>query len=268
MELGNMMFGNSRGSYPIERGNGWEQEIFRLVEAYSPLSDDDRDPPEFENDVFSVFPYYWVDCNCGFDERDAEWSEAHRHAAGCYQSRVYTETKAYNEKIGYKSPSSFMDMFYTDSEPVVIEGHTVGTAMTMTPRRDDRELAKLSSDFEDKTRQRLCAELKLSYPQGCAVHCTCGYDDEYQKWRKTNDHTAACLLVKPNFLYKPMGFEIQWYKYPLRDSYKNMNVGLGDFRKIIDICVGSTQRESGCRIAVEESHGAFSCLNKKMIGLT
>ena len=37
MELGNLMFGNSRGEYPIGRdGCGFEEELYRLFDAYSP----------------------------------------------------------------------------------------------------------------------------------------------------------------------------------------------------------------------------------------
>jgi len=32
------------------------------------------------------------------------------------------------------------------------------------------------------------------------------------------------LMEMPNFLYKPTGFEIRWYKYPFRDSYMNQNL--------------------------------------------
>ncbi len=28
----------------------------------------------------------------------------------------------------------------------------------------------------------------------------------------------------PNFVYKPTGFEIKWYKYAFRDSYMNQNL--------------------------------------------
>lgn len=34
-----------------------------------------------------------------------------------------------------------------------------------------------------------------------------GDDEELEEWH--------------NFIYKPMGLEIDWYKYPLRDSYSN-----------------------------------------------
>ncbi|HUU93150.1 MAG TPA: hypothetical protein VM238_18305 [Phycisphaerae bacterium] len=31
-------------------------------------------------------PYYWGDCDCGYDEDEEEWVETHPHAATCYQA--------------------------------------------------------------------------------------------------------------------------------------------------------------------------------------
>lgn len=60
--------------------------------------------------------------------------------------------------------------------------------------------------------------------------CTCG--DE-------QNHKQDCLIIKPNFLYKPTGFAIHWYKYPLRDSYVNQKITLAGFKKIISVCIQS-----------------------------
>ena len=43
----------------------------------------------------------------------------------------------------------------------------------------------------------------------------------------------------PNFVYKPTGLEIRWYKYPMRDAYSNQDVGLGEFKAIMDECAKS-----------------------------
>lgn len=42
--------------------------------------------------------------------------------------------------------------------------------------------------------------------------CDCGGDD-------TDEHSSTCSLMIHNFVYKPTGFWIDWYKYPFRDSY-------------------------------------------------
>jgi len=58
--------------------------------------------------------------------------------------------------------------------------------------------------------------------------CTC--DDE---------HEADCPCLRDNFYYKPTGFGIQWYKYPLRDSYASEEIVLEKFRQIITRCIES-----------------------------
>ena len=45
--------------------------------------------------------------------------------------------------------------------------------------------------------------------------CDCGNIDEEGECKTT------CPTVLPNFVHIPSGFELQWYKYPLRDSYSN-----------------------------------------------
>lgn len=43
----------------------------------------------------------------------------------------------------------------------------------------------------------------------------------------------------PNFLHKPSGLEIRWYKYPFRDSYSNRAFTSGELSTIVDECIKS-----------------------------
>lgn len=192
MELGNMVFGNSRGKFPMERQAGYERELQRLFYA---IDHDYFYAPEFDNDTFTVRPYYWGDCTCGFEAADYKWSEEHDHTAACYQA-------------GYKSiPFDWL------KQP---KKHTAAV-------------------------RALCETHGIPYNKGLgsAVHCTCGHQEEYEKWRETNDHAKDCLIVLPNFLYKPSGYQIKWYKYPLRDSYASAALALTEFRVMIDVCIAS-----------------------------
>ena len=47
------------------------------------------------------------------------------------------------------------------------------------------------------------------------------------------------LAKLPNFVYKPTGLEIRWYKYPMRDAYSNQDVNIEDFRMILQDCARS-----------------------------
>lgn len=43
----------------------------------------------------------------------------------------------------------------------------------------------------------------------------------------------------PNFLYKPNGFTISWYKYPLRDAYCSQEISLDEFLDMLSHCTES-----------------------------
>ena len=48
----------------------------------------------------------------------------------------------------------------------------------------------------------------------------------------------------PNFVFKPTDFQIQWYKYPLRDSYMNREIDVEQFKEIINECRKSVKKVS------------------------
>ena len=202
MELGNMIFGNSRGEYPLERGIGFEEELYRLFEACNPKRDNSwREYGfDFDNDTFTIFPYYWGDCECGYDEAEYKWSEENHHRDNCYQIEF--------QKISHYER---------------IKDHDYWLSKYIKPLF---QKYNLPTDTEN-------------WWHGCVMVCTCDFEQRWQEFLSDHDHSKDCGLVKPNFLYKPTGFEIQWYKYPLRDSYTNQEITLPEFSKIIDACIAS-----------------------------
>lgn len=197
MELGNAVFGNSRGEYPIERGVGWEKQLHRIFDVICPGN---YRGEEFDNNVFSVFPYYWGDCTCGYDEKEGEFSETVWHAEECYQSE-YKKISHYNQ---------------WNNHDKWIEKH----------------IKPLYQKFGFETKSE-------TWWHGCAVRCTCDYEKKWEVFLSNNSHDKNCPIVKPNFLFKPTGFSIKWYKYPLRDSYMSQNITLNEFAEIINQCVDS-----------------------------
>lgn len=47
------------------------------------------------------------------------------------------------------------------------------------------------------------------------------------------------IAAKPNFIYKPDGLEICWYKYPMRDAYSNVPMDSVDLLAILEKCAES-----------------------------
>ena len=74
MELGNAIFGNSRGEHPVPRTEELYSELVRLFDAIDPERDNSwrEYGVEFENDTFSTMPYWWDDCTCGNEVVDKE----------------------------------------------------------------------------------------------------------------------------------------------------------------------------------------------------
>ena len=130
MELGNMLFGNSRGEFPVPRTEEFYAQLVRLFDAYAAERNNSwrEYGVAFENEVFSVTPYYWGDCTCGMEEKDK-------------------------------------------------------------PCTDD------------------------------------------------------CMYNRPNFHYKTYDVQVQWYKYPLRDSYSNVPLTPELLGGIVDACIDSLSVE-------------------------
>lgn len=235
MELGNMMFGNSRGEYEVPRTSGWEEESERLFDSYSD-SKDNSYGVNFENETFSVFTYYWGDCTCGYDHREAEWSLLNSHNKGCYQDKLKDDINYFLQL----NPEPLAQMWNTSYEEVGDGVTMISSEPAISPRADTRRqwYAK-KREYEDKVYDKLCKEFGLDRKYGCAVHCTCDYGERWEKFLLESWHKNDCLTIKPNFLFKPNGFEIQWYKYPLRDAYMNQNITLEEFRKIVLDCINS-----------------------------
>jgi hypothetical protein len=178
MEFGNLIFGNSRGTHPVDRSlqDQFSDWMLKLgFDSYGNFDDGTEWTWGFGNDVFNIQPYYWGDCDCEYDLKEYQWLEEHSHREACYQ----TEYRKIRDAHGY----------YNAEADVLIEA--------------------------------LCVEHELPYPHGSGVHCTCAYRDEWQAFAAENGHAESCALVQPNFLFKPTGFTLDWYKYPLRDSYSS-----------------------------------------------
>jgi hypothetical protein len=68
--------------------------------------------------------------------------------------------------------------------------------------------------------------------------CTCGVDDlTFDNDEIEPPHSSTCMYNRPNFIYKPTGYELRWYKYPLRDSYGSEYLTEKEFTKMMLDCI-------------------------------
>lgn len=77
---------------------------------------------------------------------------------------------------------------------------------------------------------------KFKITPGYDWECSCGAEDE-ENSDLACDHDESCDLLKPNFLYKPMGFKLWWYKYPMRSAEMLPGITTEEFMKIILDCM-------------------------------
>lgn len=165
---------------------------------------------EYKNDVFEMHPYYWGDCECGFDSKDEQWSRDNNHSKDCYQTRRHDSC--------FEGPDEYG---------------------TFWERKEGHGYDECNCD------ERLCKEMGLSYPAGSAVHCTCTHHQDYIEWRKTNDHDPQCRIVLPNFRHYASGLEIEWYKYIGRGMESNQDLTRREWNAILDECEDSVLRDIG-----------------------
>lgn len=222
MGLGNIVFGNSRGRYEIERDGDWMRVFERLLNVFSNYAETWH-VPEYENEVFWIMPYWWGECTCGYDYIDNSHQEARslKHRPECYQIEYKQKVEPLSTRLYGLQPGS---KEYCEAERQAKE------ALLALYKKHNLE-------YDEKDPFR-----------GCAVRCSCDYDERLDAVMKKyaalfgcDGHKTDCMLAKDNFHYKPTDFGIQWYKYPLRDSYMNQDISLEEFRRIIDDCIASVK---------------------------
>lgn len=202
MELGNMIYGNSRGEYSIPDRMEWQKIFYEFLDKVNIDGYGYTDKGDFgyENEVFKIMPYLWdIECDCGYDELEEEWWKNHKHNQNCFSVRL----EKYEQKLE-KQGLNIINKEYIE----LID-----------------KWAK-ENGYKDGW-------------EGSGVYCDCGINDAFDEWSKNNYHKDNCILLRPNFLYKPSNFQIQWYKYALRDSYMNQDISLEEFKNILNHCVKS-----------------------------
>jgi len=209
-----MVFGHSRGNYEVPRNALWEGSILRLYETLYGEKFQTNAAQVFENDTFVLRDYWWGNCSCGFE--DHEFEEEHRDE--CYQAELRRERIAAGAKYDKDRMDNWPKNFSYD---------------------------KIRS-IEDGIYKKLTK--KYSLPMvGCAVHCTCDMQKRYEKWLDKIGYPYGCRedckLVLPNFHHKKSGYKLAFYKYPLRDSYANIELSHPEFDKLIIDCINSLRTE-------------------------
>ena len=225
MELGNLIFGNSRGpievNFDLVNSKEWEYLVHTLLQVedyhcylgdyYQDYSTTALNSIKRTNNltpnsmggytcvvdgevIFEINPYYWGDCDCGAEEKNIKIERKLKNKIFTpYQWKTYNTYEEYCEDT---CPGCDYIKENKDKTPEELD-----KLCTCGNRAFNRRLIKRKAKLIDKINE---FNEKLSLEEV--------------------DHTSDCSLVKHNFIYHP-GKEdevwIDWYKYPFRDSYTN-----------------------------------------------
>lgn len=169
---------------------------------------------DFENDTFAMRRFYWGDCDCGYEEREAAFSAADPgHSPDCYQTELHARMEAYDAAHPEPEVRSKTEVVKTDFGTMTVSGPVDQSEVAAS-----RDAYAQRREYEESVFRELAAKHDVDPHYGAAIHCTCGKDKRWQAWAKENGHTAACALVLPNFHYKATGFKVRWYKWIGRDN--------------------------------------------------
>lgn len=251
MELGNMVFGNSRGEWSIPRTDAYHDVWERFCERLGVSSRGyvegagATETGGYEDDTYVINPYDWdAECTCGMEDAMEAWHAEHKHSEACYQTAYRAEIEAWEIESGYRAADEaargkggdFLSGFNT-----TVKQDGPFTTMISVPRHDEamerwRAMYDKRQKADEAIRKRLCKERKLPFPNGSAVHCDCGKDEAASKfWDERGGHKEDCRFTRPNFLHKPTGFRINWYKYPFRDSYASRKFTPREFAAMLQV---------------------------------
>ena len=100
-------------------------------------------------------------------------------------------------------------------------------------------------DVQNNEIIELCTKHNIPYNDGigCAVHCTCDYEDRWTEFTLRNWHKLDCSVVVANFKYGEL--EIKWYKYIGRGMSSNRPITKKEWNDIFIKCTNSLKKDKG-----------------------
>lgn len=279
IEMGYLLMGCPRGKFAFERrsrpGQAFCSFLLRAgFDSYGIAADSEQGEKlrrcmrpaaiaaGLENDVFVMRSYDWsAECDCGFDQGLALVEKSFPHDQACYQSKLAEFKAELAERFGVKELWQAADRAGLEALRQKagsaeyasllngIEKYNLAQGLLLFASAESRQIfeqarRKTACELErleqDGTRA-LCQRFGFSFPYGSLVHCSCQRETRLQQYCQTNSHKQSCRLIQPNFVHKPSGFELSWYKRPLRSAMSNMRVSRRQFRRILDSCLESLQ---------------------------
>ena len=239
MELGNMLFGNSRGPIPVDRelvdSKEWVHLAHVLLQTedyhcsidkkyyfdYIDMESKIRTNNLIANEqggytcicngkvIFEIFPYYWGNCSCGIEEENEKLESKWRNEL--FTQGEWEIYMTFEEWCNSNCPACDW-----------LEENKGKTKEELKKLCTCKSYEKNEKNKEDKNKIKDKIE-------------------EYERREREEylSHNSNCLLLKHNFIYHPNQedeFWIDWYKYPFRDAYMNKNISNEQIKGIWEEC--------------------------------
>lgn len=258
------------GQFPIVR-NETEQELMRLFDVYAPQRDNSwREYGEpFENDVFWVHPdYQHFECECEFEVENQKWLTDNPHNITCFQTYIVPVVEQIHAEYPLPNYNIFSETTTASMKRTVAFMHGKRPELTAEDLAEEiaYEAKRVSEhraycDASARRKRKMIHALKRIFKEwgitkGDSVEvkgneewmweyiCTCGRDKRHHEFNQSRDHVKPCeywWADQPNFLHKPSGYGIHWYKYPCRDGFGTQEMNSKRLHEIINECVESCE---------------------------
>lgn len=240
MELGNLIMGNSRGNYEVNRDLVDSEEWIYLVHTLLQVEDYHCSMGDYFEDystsslnrklrtnklkpnkyggyvceyngevIFEIFPYWWGDCTCGVDNENEKLRRK-------WKKELFTDYQ-------WRTYMTFEDWCHDDCPACDWKPENKG--------KSKEELLKICT----------CGSLKKNIS---LLNRKEKFKDKIKEFERREMeeqlyHKDDCLLIKHNFVYLPGRQDeicIDWYKYPFRDSYINCKLSDEEIKAIFKDC--------------------------------
>jgi hypothetical protein len=234
----------------------------------------DKYGTDYEDDIISIHhdlqDYY---CQCDYEPQEKAWLAANPHTSECF----VTVVGALVQNVEAEHPVPEFNLFYemddVDATEFVQFWHggpepTEEQKARKKAKQEAHESARRAyfkaSDIRSKAVAKAVQAKTLKYDPEWSwkYHCNCGHSAAHDEWQKRHEHVKPCdhwWGGQPNFLHKPSGVEVRWYKYIGRDMEVKPNPIPAESWKQIVSLVSEEDVKRVIDNAVE-AHASFSAM--------
>jgi hypothetical protein len=195
----------------------------------------DKYGADYEDDIICLHhDVQHPECSCDYESQEKQWLVDNPHLEGCFVSiaglRVAEIERDHPlpefcifRNMGDCEVAEFVQFWHGGSGPTRAQ-KAEKEAKQQQFKKDSIAYGKACDARESAVRNavmKIAAECGVKIERRYAhwewgYRCTCGQNYRHGQWEKHHSHVKPCSywwMDQPNFLHKPSGLEVRWYKY-------------------------------------------------------